>query len=239
METPKRNRGKEASDDRLFGNIKQQQKIRAAVHDMHYLLSRGYAEKSSVKLVGHHYRLNARQIMVMQGMSASKQAISLRSEKSLPAEQLLQKTVIIDGFNLLIIMESALSGAYLFEGLDGYYRDISSVHGTYKRVKKTEEALLLIGKTLQELCITKAIWYFDAPVSNSGRLKTILYELSITHNFEWEIHLDNNPDKVLAQSNHIVITSDAWILNNAMMNFNFMQYFISKNSFDIQVVSLF
>jgi hypothetical protein len=44
------------------------------------------------------------------------------------------ETILIDGFNLLITIESALSGGYIFIGVDGGFRDLSSIHWSYKRV---------------------------------------------------------------------------------------------------------
>lgn len=207
-----RNRGKNSNDDQLFGSDDIQQKLKDALVDMHYLLSRGYAEKSSLQLVGNKHRLNVRQQKAIQGMSASQQQIERRQAHSVSFESLNSETIIIDGFNLLIILESALSGAYLFKGLDKAYRDLSGVHGTYKRVQQTEKALLLVGNLLKNNTI---IWVFDKPVSNSGRLKTILRELAEEHDFDWEITLENNPDKVLAQSEHLVVSSDAWVLDRS------------------------
>jgi len=225
-----RNRGKVASDDRLFGNASMQQKLKEAAKDMCYLLSRGFAEKSSLQLVGNRYRLNVRQQKALRGMSASKQQIYLRREKTLQSSELKDKTIIIDGFNLLILLESMLSGAYVFKGLDGYFRDVSGVHGSYKKVQKTEEALLLIGNELKDLGVTSVTWFFDAPVSNSGRLKTRIKEMAEEHKYTWEINLVNNPDKVLADSNYIVISSDAWILDRAVHNFNLAAYIIKKKN---------
>jgi len=225
---PIKNRGKEASDDRLFGNPKMQEKLKEAAKDMLYLLGRGYAEKSSLQLVGNRYRLNTRQQRALQGMSASEQQIISRTEKSIAPKDLKGKTLAIDGFNILIILESAMSGAYVFKGLDGYFRDVAGVHGTYKRVKKTEEVLLLIGNVLKELQVTAVKWYFDTPVSNSGRLKTILRELAEQYQFPWNIYLDNNPDAVLADTDHIVVTSDAWILDRANKNSNLAEHLIEK-----------
>ncbi|WP_299221494.1 DUF434 domain-containing protein [uncultured Aquimarina sp.] len=234
---PVRNRGKEASDDRLFGDPKMQEKLKEAAKDMCYLLSRGFAEKSSLQLVGNRYRLNARQQRALQGISASEQKILLRGERSITPDNLKDKTIAIDGFNLLIIMESAISGAYVFKGLDGYYRDVSGVHGTYKRVQKTEETLLLIGNTLNELGAIAVDWYFDAPVSNSGRLKTMLRELAEQYQFPWNIYLENNPDKVLADSDHIVVSSDAWVLDRALQSFNLGAYLIENNISKASVVT--
>lgn len=223
-----RNRGKEASDDRLFGDILMQEKIKEAAKDMLYLLSRGYAEKSSIQLVGNRYALNARQQKVLQGMSCSEQQMVSRREHAIVPNELLGQTIAIDGFNLLIILESALSGAFIFKGLDGYYRDVSSVHGTYKRVQKTEEAILIVGNALRDLGVEHVHWYFDAPVSNSGKLKTILRELAERHLFSWKIDLVNNPDKVLADAHQIVVSSDGWILDRAQRNINLAEYLIEN-----------
>lgn len=231
-----RNRGKEGSDDRLFGDPKMQEKIKNAAADMCYLLTRGYAEKSSIQLVGNRYRLNVRQQKALQGMCAGNQYVELRKNKELQNADINGKTLIIDGFNLLIILESALSGAYLFKGVDGCYRDISSVHGTYKRVQKTEEALLLIGRTLQELNVAHVHWVFDQPVSNSGRLKTILRELAEQEGFPWEISLAYNPDKIIAASEYIAVSSDAWILNETKHWFNLTGHIIKLHIPDALIV---
>ena len=218
-----RNRGKNSNDDVLFGSDKIQQKLKEAVSDMHYLLSRGYAEKSSLQLVGNRHRLNVRQQQAVQGMSASRQQVEHRQSTCMSFEERGSSPIMIDGFNLLIILESALSGAYLFRGLDQAYRDLSGVHGTYKRVKQTETALLRVGNLLKDNPVT---WIFDQPVSNSGRLKTMLRELAEQHGFDWTIILDHNPDKLLAESEAIVVSSDAWILDRTKRWLNLGAYII-------------
>lgn len=208
-----RNRGKEGRDDILFGTEKMRLRIIEACKDMNYLLSRGFAEKSSVQLVGNRYRLNARQQQVLQGMSASQEQIKHRLTTEVQEHNLKGETVIIDGFNLLIILESALSGAYVFKGLDDCYRDIAGVHGTYKRVNQTQEVINRIGDYLKQQGVKQVVWILDKPVSNSGRLKGILYEMAEEHGYTWEVILDNNPDKVVAESEHIGVSSDAWVLD--------------------------
>jgi len=56
-------------------------------------------------------------------------------------------------------------------------------------------------------------WYFYTPISNSGRLKTILYELAEEQDYYWQVELVYNLDKVLSSSENVVISSDAFILN--------------------------
>lgn len=228
-----RNRGPKSNDNSLFGSEAIQQKLKEAVIDMHYLLTRGYAEKSSLQLVGNKHQLNVRQQQAVQGMSASEQQIEQRKAHEIPFDNLDAKTIIIDGFNLLIILESALSGAYVFKGLDDAYRDLSGVHGTYKRVQQTERALLLVGHLLKN---HKVIWIFDKPVSNSGRLKTMLRETAEQNGFNWEIILDKNPDKILAESEHVVVSSDAWVLDRAERWLNLGAYSIEQHTSEATVI---
>ncbi|WP_353777027.1 DUF434 domain-containing protein [Winogradskyella sp. 3972H.M.0a.05] len=221
-----RNRGKNSNDDVLFGAEKIQQKLKDAIADMTYLLTRGYAEKSSLQLVGNKHRLNVRQQQAVQGMSASQQQIRQRTTSCVALNNISNQPIAIDGFNLLIILESALSGAYVFRGLDDAYRDLSGVHGTYKRVQQTERALLLVGNILKE---NNVLWVFDKPVSNSGRLKILLREIAKKHGFHWEVILENNPDKFLVNSKSIVVSSDAWILDRAERWLNLGKHIIENH----------
>lgn len=217
---PPRNRGKSSEDEPLFGTAEQQAKLQQALTDMHYLLSREYPLKASVALVGNRYRLKTRQLLALQGMSASQADIDLRKSKELGSSQLKGKILHLDGFNVLILLETLLSGGYIFKGLDGCYRDISSVHGTYRKVNQTEDVLLLVGKTLAELEVEKVIWIFDTPVSNSGKVKSLCYEIAQKQGFAWDIYLENSPDKYLVQENRLVCSSDAWVLNECSEWFN-------------------
>jgi len=233
-----RNRGKRSEDDQLFGSEEQRNKLHNALQDMSYLLSRDYSMKSSIEMVGNRYRLVRRQMLALQGMSCSAAEIAIRKQKQIKKEDLKDQTIYIDGFNLLILMESSLSGGYIFRGMDACYRDISSVHGTYKRVNQTEEVLIQVGKCLKELEVNKAIWVFDRPISNSGRLKTLAYELAAQHQFEWEIMLEYSPDKFLVEKDCIVVSSDAWVLNNCYRWFNLGAYLIEEKSLEYSIHKL-
>ena len=223
-----KNRGKSSEDEKAFGSTKEQNKLFEGLKDMLYLLSREYPAKSSLSLVGNRYRLNKRQLLALQGMSCSESETQNRKNKEITAADLKGKTIYLDGFNVLILLETLLSGGYIFKGHDGCYRDVSSVHGTYRKVNQTEEVLILVGEALKKLEAERVIWIFDTPVSNSGKLKTLGYELAEKHNFSWDIYLENSPDKYLAENNRLISSSDAWILNECSQWFNLGAYIINS-----------
>lgn len=225
---PQRNRGKTSSDDKYFAP-KWHPVFTEAADDLCFLLTRGYGKSSSLQIVGNRYRLNKRQRDALQRICSSEQEIVQRKSTEVN-ETLLSNTVIeIDGFNLLILLESALSGAYIFRGRDGTIRDVSSVHGTYKRVRQTEKAIELIGDTLTELSVKNTKWYLDRPVSNSGLLRKRLLEMSEENDYGWEVELVFDPDKELAKSEHVVVSSDGWVLDQVKQWFNLGNYIIERN----------
>jgi hypothetical protein len=234
-----RNRGKNTGDDTLFGSEKQIEKLKLAVQDMHYLLSKNYAEKASSELVGNHYRLKTRQIQVIRGASASENQIQNRKSKHLEISDVKDKTVYLDGFNVLILLESLLSEAYIFEGVDGCFRDLSGVHGTYKRVNQTLSSIELVATFFQKSKAEKLVWIFDKPVSNSGRIKQIILDFAVENDLNWEVELEFNPDKYLVENTDIIVSSDAWILDHCKNWFNLVGYLIHEEKLSVNLIKMF
>ena len=52
------------------------------------------------------------------------------------------------------------------------------------------------------------------------KMKAYLHEIASDFGFNWEIYLDNNPDRVLIESQEIVVSFDAWILDECKKWFN-------------------
>ena len=205
---------------------------------MQYLLTREYPEKAASELVGNRYRLKTRQIQALRGASASEMQIHNRKLKQLEASDLKEKTVYLDGFNVLILLESLLSGAYIFEGADGCFRDLSGVHGTYKRVNQTLRAVEAVASFFNKNHIHKLVWIFDQPVSNSGRIRQIILDFAAENTLNWEAELQYNPDKYLAESAGIIISSDAWILDHCREWFNLIGYLIREENLSVNLIKM-
>ncbi len=114
---------------------------------------------------------------------------------------------------MLITVEAAMSGGVIFKGRDGCFRDLASIHGTYRKVTETIPAVQLIGDFLKEMTVTSALWLLDSPVSNSGRLKTLIGQLAQKDNWNWEIRLSLSPDFELIKTDLIVVSSDSVVLD--------------------------
>jgi hypothetical protein len=188
-------------------------RLREAVADFSLLLTKGYAAKSTLKLVGDRFSLTQRQRLAVMRSSCSDQQRQSRLEHCLPIEALAGLPLAIDGYNLLITVEAALSGGLIFRGRDGCFRDLASIHGTYRKVEETIPAVKLIGEFLAEIRVAEALWLLDSPVSNSGRLKTLIGELARANHWPWEVRLALSPDAELSRMDETVISTDSVILD--------------------------
>jgi hypothetical protein len=187
--------------------------LREAVADFSLLLTKGYADKSALKLVGDRFSLTQRQRLAVMRSACSDQQRRSRLERQVPIEALAGLPIAIDGYNLLITIEAAMSGGLIFKGRDGCFRDLASIHGTYRKVEETVPAIGLIADFLTGIRIAQALWLLDSPVSNSGRLKTLLAQLAREHNWPWEIRLTISPDAELSRMDTIVVSTDSVILD--------------------------
>jgi hypothetical protein len=176
----------------------------AAVTDLSWLLSHGYAEPSSLKLVGDRYRLVERQRVAVMRSACSDESLTRRHANRIDA---IRGPLRIDGFNLILTLESALGGGVVLGGRDGCFRDLASVHGTYRRVEETQPALELAARWFKEWDVGPCTWFLDAPVSNSGRLAAMIREMG------WDAEVVSDPDKSLATPGDPIATADAGILD--------------------------
>ncbi len=188
-------------------------RLREAVADFSMLLSKGYADKSALKLVGDRFSLTQRQRLAVMRGACSDQQLRSRLEHRVPVGALADQPIAIDGYNLLITIEAAMSGGLIFKGRDGCFRDLASIHGTYRKVEETVPAVQVIGAFLTEIRVAHALWLLDSPVSNSGRLKTLIAQLAHENNWPWEIRLTISPDAELSKTDVIVVSTDSVILD--------------------------
>ena len=212
MPDKRSHRGPHPADEKLFAPDAISD-LRSALADYSLLLTKGYAEKSALKLVGDKFSLTQRQRLAVMRSACSDRQLASRSEHRIEAKNLAGQSVAVDGYNVLITVEAAMSDGVIFAGRDGCFRDLASVHGTYRKVTETIPALRMIGEFLQELGTGEVLWLLDSPVSNSGRLKTLIGELADQNNWNWEIELLLSPDAELKKTDLVVASSDSVILN--------------------------
>ncbi len=213
--------------------------LRAAAADYAWLLSRGYATVSALKLVGDRWNLTERQRMAVRRSACSDAARAQRLERRCREADLAGCNLLVDGFNVLTTIEAALGGAVVLSCRDGTYRDIAGLHGTYRRVEETMPSISLLGATISSLNVRQCRWLFDRPVSNSGRIRSLFLQYALDHQLDWLVDLVNDPDPLLKESSEIVATADSAVLDSCARWFNLARYVIETHCLEARIVDFF
>ena len=149
----------------------------------------------------------------LAGARAATRTLELRLNKEVSSAK--NRTLHLDGYNIIMLVEAALGGGVILRGRDGALRDLASEHGNFRRVEETAPALELIASTLDELRVKDCVWWLDAPVSNSGRLRALILETAAKAGREWRAELVPCADAALKKLDDsvLVATADSAILD--------------------------
>lgn len=206
-------RGYVPEDEKQFTG-KRLELLQKAADEVQFLLDRGYDVKPVTTFVGNHYLFSERQRLALARSVSAKEYIQKRVNKELLQTERgnLPETVHIDGFNTVITLEVALSGSPVFYCRDGTLRDLAGLRGTYRVIDKTQTAIELLLRQLKLLHISEAVFYLDAPVSNSGMLSGLIRQCAKRYSISVQTQIIPDVDRVLEQMEG-VISGDAIILN--------------------------
>lgn len=224
-------RGSASQDKRLFA-ASQQPKLRAAAVDLCWLLDRDYALRSALELVGNRHSLVTRQRMALSRYACAENDARHRQLHCLDfpdSGSLRGQELWIDGYNVLTLLESALGGGIVLLCRDGCCRDIAGIHRRYRHVDETIPVLQLVGEVTTAWGVSGCRWWLDKPVSNSGRLKTVILENARARGWNMEVEVVFSPDHALSHTDHVIATSDGIVLDRCQRWVNLAREVVLKH----------
>jgi len=193
--------------------------LKNAAYDLKFLLNRGYRKKVALNLVANRYLLNrkGRNFLVRKVFSTEKSMD--RSVKIVDINNIKNKTIFIDGYNVLITVESIYNHEYdsVIMCDDGVLRDLKAVFGKYKISSSTETALNHILTILNQYHPACVYFLYDSPVSKSGELAKLTNSLIKKHGLKGSATTNKNVDFELVKLSKgfggIVATSDGAVID--------------------------
>lgn len=216
-------RGYVPEDERNF-SASALETMQTASRHINYLINQGYDLKSTSTFVGNHFLLSERQRLAIVRSLAAKEQLETRKRK----EKEAGAEVWIDGFNMIITLEVLLCDSILFGCMDGTIRDLAALRGTYRIIPETTGAVSMLLNVLLEAGAESVHILLDEPVSNSGRLKTLIADIGEKYPFALDIQIRKDVDRELYGKGD-VITSDSVILDNCKSWINLTPRCLEKN----------
>ena len=202
-------------------------RIIAASRDYLYLKRRGYSIRSVLNIVGDRFQLNNHERNVLYRGFFTKKEVKGREKKVIQEKRLRGKVLNVDGYNQLITMESYRKGSFVFISTDGIVRDTASIYRSYKLSEITEEVLIKLFKNINSLYLEEIIFYFDEPVSFSGKLCDIVNRFIDEYGLSGRAEAVKSPDYILKNSD-LVATSDSIVMEGAGGVFDLAGWLIKR-----------
>jgi len=222
-------RGSAENDDAEFYQEKGLGRLRLASKHVRYLINEGYDLKSATRFSGNHFLLSERQRLAIMRSLCTDEQQKRRKANELAPGSLAGRNVFIDGFNTIITLEIAACGSLLLESRDGCIRDLAGLRGTYRMIPETAAAVDYIFSRLTELGAAGISFYLDEPVSNSGRLKSLIAQTGERYHVFLDIQVISDVDRTLMAAEN-VITTDSVILDHCRSWFNLNRLYVQENN---------
>ena len=178
-----------------------------------WLLSKGYPQKSSLKLVGDKFMLSREMRQVLyRGISSGESAASrMKRIGSVSKGDLVR----VDTYNVLFTVNNDLLGKHVFISNDGLLRDAGEMRGRIVNKPVFTRSVGLLLDVLNEWRGATFMLYLDEPVSHSGRLSIELSKDMVQMEIEGEALAVKSPDHILRhEQSDAICTSDTAIIDH-------------------------
>ncbi len=215
------------------------ERIKDASIDLRFLLNRGYDKARAIRFVGNKFQLDKSERHILYRALYSKDEINATKKKLVPFEQISGKHLAVDGYNVLITVESLLSKKTIINCDDGIMRDVSGIFGSHVVSLVTYESIDLILSQIAKNPPKLLQFFFDSQVSKSGELSKIIREkineLQLIGNAETVKQVDTTLKKLNCD---IIATSDTIIIAQVLAVVDIPQRILKISDFPISFLKL-
>jgi len=189
-------------------------RLEAPLLDIRYLLDRKYPKKSAITYVSNRYGLTKDERNILTRIACEKDISNNRKRKIVSIEFIRDKNLFIDGYNVLITVESLILGYPVFLCDDGILKDVRSLFRRYKIGFITKEALSMIEMITSKYTPKEIVIIFDSQISRSGDLSKMARDIFDKDNCL--VFTSKDTDKEIMENSRkgIIATSDGIIIDN-------------------------
>lgn len=196
------------------------EKLLKPARDIRSILRWGYPKFSTIRFVADHFQLSLEERHILTRVIMPPDRVVSRINKKIACEGIKDRKLLLDGYNVLLSVDSLLKKELMWFCDDGYIRDTRYYFSKAKQAEDIEEALDAVLKFLSETGPESVIFLFDAQISRSGELAGLIrhrleeYEISgeakTSKTADFELKTEGgNPE-----NNVIVATSDGIIIDS-------------------------
>ena len=188
----------------------------SAIKDYQYLLSRNYTAKTLLKVVSNRYKLNnVERTLLYRGVTTQEKS-NARIMKTIVEKDLFSHNLSIDAYNVLLTINSYLTGKIVFLAMDGYVRDAAGMRNKIAKTIWYRRAVELTIRYLKAVNLADITFCVDSKVADSLELSNYIISVCEQYSVKTIIEQYDNVDKYLIDLDEgIIASSDSEIIDNS------------------------
>ena len=189
--------------------------LHQGARDFFFLQNRGYPRRSALEWVGNRYQLTHRERQLLhRGVFSQKDALQRLAARSRGVAW-QNEWLVVDGHNVQITVESSLLGRPVLKANDGVLRDLAGQSAKFRMTEASLLAVDLIFRFLEEFRPARALFLFDAPISQSGLLAHTYQERMKLLGLRGSAQAVPVPERDFPYTQAMVASSDQAVLEKA------------------------
>ena len=203
----------------LYG-FDMREKLLKPARDIRRILLWGYPKFVTIRFVADHFQLNIEERHILTRIIVPPDKIASRISKKVAFTDIRYTEILLDGYNVLLSVNSLLRKKPMWLCDDGYVRDTSCYFSKAKHVKDLEESLDLVIKFLCEAHPKSVVFLLDAQISRSGELAGFIRYKMEEQGIPGEARISKTTDFELkaydgqTKNNIVVATSDGIVIDS-------------------------
>lgn len=202
-----------------------------AAKDYKYLLNRGFPQRASLDFVSANYMLTAAErSLLLRCVHRDADSEAVRKKVVSDVRDL---ELVIDGYNVILTIASAIEGLPLFLCDDGFVRDLRSSHIRSFETPGVEEAIRSIVKAVGVLGVKDPLVVLDKNVSWSAK-----HAEALRTEYGIRVSIAAKADMAVISSGKVISSSDFVILLRSERAYDLAQ-FVARNVLpDAKIIDL-
>lgn len=205
-----------------FSEPAQKERLLKPARDIRSILRWGYPKFATIRFVADHSQLSAEERHILTRVIMPPDKVVSRVRKKIACDGIRDRDLLLDGYNVLLSVDSLLKDGPMWFCDDGYIRDTRYYFSKAKQAEDIEEALDAVLEFFSEARPKSVTFLLDAQISRSGELAGFIRRKLKEQGIPGEAHTSKTTDFDLKteggkpEKQLVVATSDGIVIDSVL-----------------------
>ncbi len=205
-----------------FSEPALKERLLKPARDIRSILRWGYPKFATIRFVADHSQLSAEERHILTRVIMPPDKVMTRIRKKITCNGIRDRDLLLDGYNVLLSVDSLLKNEPMWFCDDGYIRDTRYYFSKAKQAEDIEEALDAVLEFFSEAHPKSVTFLLDAQISRSGELAGFIRRKLKEQGIPGDAHTSKTADFDLKteggkpEKQLVVATSDGIVIDSVL-----------------------